>query len=114
MAVIGGDLWTANMVKVVVVDVSDDYLLMQPPLPSHCYPILAEVWLPRWNLQSTLSERTLVDGYLYDWHEAPKNGEEVWFVGVVDEFMLGPRDSMNTEPVCPAHFTVSMPNAQGL
>lgn len=84
MATLDGNLWEFNMVRLVVVDVSDDYRLMQPPMPSDFYPVLRETWLPRHNLTMRLPHETLVQGYLYDWHEA--SGEAgMWYVGVVAE-----------------------------
>lgn len=84
MAEIESNLWAYNLAKVVVVDVTDDYRLMQDPLPSICYPVIAEVWLPRYKLIDHLPDRPLVDGYLYDWHETPKDDAGEWVVGVVD------------------------------
>ncbi len=85
MATIGQDLWQYNLAKVIVVDVSDDYRLMQPPMPSDFYPVLTETWLPRHNLSTWLAQESLVNGYLYDWHESPHSEEEPWYVGVVDQ-----------------------------
>jgi hypothetical protein len=85
MAELGGNLWEYNMARVVVVDVSDDYRLMQPPMPSDFYPVLTEVWLPRHTLRNALPYETLVQGYLYDWHESPQNEFDTWYVGVVAE-----------------------------
>lgn len=83
MADICGDLWSFNLAKVVVVDVTDDYALMQPPLPTECYPVLREVMMPRHGLAGKLENATLVDGYLYDWHEGPPFEGGLWYVGVV-------------------------------
>ena len=69
--------------KVVVVDVTDDYALMQPPLPTECYPVLREFYLPRYGLSNKLSREDLIDGYLYDWHEGPDFEGGLWYVGVV-------------------------------
>ena len=88
MAVIDGNLWEFNLVRVVVVDVTDDYKLMKPPLPKDCYPILAELMVPRAMLLGRISDIRLVDGYLYDWHEKPGRENGVWYVGVVDQLML--------------------------
>src|SRR5437588_291864 len=85
MATIGQDLWQYNLAKVIVVDVSDDYRLLQPPMPSDFYPVLTETWLPRHNLSNWLAQESLVNGYLYDWHESPGPEEEPWYVGVVDQ-----------------------------
>lgn len=85
MAEIDGALWEFNLAKVVVIDVSDDYAFMQPPLPSDCYPILKEVLLPRYGLSSKLPREELVSGYLYDWHEQPCFEGGLWYVGVVKE-----------------------------
>lgn len=88
MAVLDGNLWEYNMAKVVVVDVTDDYRLMVPPLPTQCYPVLREVWVPQLLIQHQVSEFDFVDGYLYDWHESPSQDDGVWYVGVVDRQML--------------------------
>ena len=85
MAVIGGNLWELNLAKVVVVDVTDDYKLMQAPMPSDFYPVLTEVWLPTHNLTRLLPTASLMDGYLYDWHESPESEGGRWFVGVVQQ-----------------------------
>lgn len=85
MATIDGELWTWNLTKVIVVDVSDDYRLMQSPMPSDFYPVLTETWLPRYNLSRCLTSEDLVNGYLYDWHETPATDAEPWYVGVVDQ-----------------------------
>lgn len=85
MASTFGNLWEFNMVRVVVVDVTDDYELMQPPLPSDFYPVLHETLLPRHNLNFELPYADLVAGYLYDWHESPYDEGGCWYVGVVRE-----------------------------
>ncbi len=87
MAVLDGDLWEHNLARVVVVDVTDDYLLMKPPLPSECYPVLAALWVPRYLLQDRIAEISLVDGYLYDWHEASSTSGD-WYIGVVDRMLI--------------------------
>lgn len=87
MAVLDGDLWEHNLARVFVVDVTDDYLLMKPPLPSECYPVLASLWVPRYLLQNRIAEISLVDGYLYDWHEA-SGVDGPWYVGVVDQMLI--------------------------
>lgn len=84
MAEIHGSLWQFNLAKVVIVDVSDDYRLMQPPMPSDFYPVVCEMWLPKYNLTHQLSSMGLINGYLYDWHERPENECGDWYVGVVD------------------------------
>ncbi len=88
MARIDGSLWRYNLVKVVVIDVTEDYELMQPPLPSECYPVLRETLLPAFQLKSRLPDLTLVDGFLYDWHDAPRTTDEHWYVGVVHQDMV--------------------------
>jgi hypothetical protein len=80
-----GNLWEHNLCRVVIVDVSDDYRLMQPPMPSDCYPVLREVWLPTYGLSQALPAHPLVTGYLYDWHERPDQRNGCWYVGVVSE-----------------------------
>lgn len=84
MARLDGDLFQHNFVRVVVLDVSDDYKVMREPLPTCCYPVLSELWLPRFQLPTILPNQNLVSGYLYDWHEAD-NEANAWYVGVVDE-----------------------------
>lgn len=76
------------MVRVVVIDVSDDYRVMKPPLPSECYPVLTETWIPVYRLQERLPEIDFVSGYLYDWHEASRDENGVWYVGVVTDALL--------------------------
>lgn len=93
MAEIFGNLWEHNLCRVVVVDVSDDYRLMQPPMPSDFYPVLREVWLPRYLLSKKLSSASLVNGYLYDWHESGDGRCDCWYVGVVSEDLAQPSDS---------------------
>jgi hypothetical protein len=78
-------LWKHNLAKVVVVDVTDDYRLMQPPLPSDLYPVLKETYLPKYKLIDKLPAAELVHGYLYDWHESPDREDDCWYVGVVLE-----------------------------
>jgi hypothetical protein len=87
MADICGNLWEFNLVRVIVVDVTDDYRLMQPPMPSDFYPVITEKWLPRHNLSHLLSHDLLVHGYLYDWHETPDFEGGSWYVGMVHEDM---------------------------
>lgn len=88
MAELLGNLWEFNLCKIIVVDVTDDYRLMQPPMPSDFYPVLQEVWLPRHNLSQSLPDNSLVAGYLYDWHETPEKEGGHWYVGVVQEELL--------------------------
>ena len=83
MAMLNGDLWRANFAQVRIVDVSDDYLLMQPALPSDFYPVLGDCWLPKSRLGDLLPMAPLLEGYLYDWHESPPDGDGLWYVGVV-------------------------------
>ena len=85
MAEMIGNLWEFNLAKVVIVDVTDDYKLMQPPMPSDFYPVLLETWLPRHKLGNCLPDANLVQGYLYDWHETPSESSQPWYVGVVME-----------------------------
>ncbi len=85
MASLAGNLWEYNLAKVIVVDVTDDYRLMQPPLPSDFYPVLQEIWLPALNLADSLHRMNLISGYLYDWHERPEREQGDWYVGVVRE-----------------------------
>lgn len=84
MAEIDGILWEYNLVKVLIIDVSDDYRLMASPMPSEFYPVLQERWMPTHKLDRHLAKEDLMEGYLYDWHEkAPQAGGE-WYVGVVN------------------------------
>jgi hypothetical protein len=92
VAEIFGNLWEHNLCRIVVVDVSDDYRLMQPPMPSDYYPVLREVWLPRYLLSEKLSSASLVNGYLYDWHESGDGRSNCWYVGVVSEDLAQPTD----------------------
>ena len=85
MAEISGNLWEYNLAKVVVVDVSDDYRLMKSPMPSEFYPVVKELWLPTYQVGSSLPASSSQDGYLYDWHETPESFNEPWVVGVVQE-----------------------------
>lgn len=85
MAEISGNLWEYNLIKLVVVDVTDDYAFNQPPMPCDFYPVVAEVWRPVHKLPSVLPMETLVEGYLYDWHERPSDDHSPWYVGVVQE-----------------------------
>lgn len=84
-AELAGNLWEYNVCKVVIVDVTDDYRLMQPPMPSECYPVLKEVWLPTYGLKQSIPAHQFVNGYLYDWHEQPGEKVSCWYVGVVSE-----------------------------
>lgn len=84
------DLWHYNFCKVIFVDVTDDYLLMEAPLPSELYPVVKEVWLPRHKLWSQLKNPELLGGYLYDWHEAPNENRPCWTVGVVHHSLSAP------------------------
>ncbi len=76
------------MAKVVVVDVTDDYRFCQPTLPKDYYPVLAEMWVPRYRLSDDLCSLDFVSGYLYDWHESPEDDVGAWYVGVVDGTMV--------------------------
>lgn len=90
MAVMDGDLFNANFAQVRIVDVSDDYLLLQPPLPSDFYPVLEERWISRHKLTDRLPRAPLLDGYLYDWHESPEDENGLWYVGVARSGMSVP------------------------
>lgn len=90
MAQLAGCLWKLNLAKVIVVDVTDDYTLMQPPMPSDFYPVLSEMWLPRYRLGDHLPNSDLVTGYLYDWHETPDHEDGSWYVGVVSAALALP------------------------
>ncbi len=88
MADVGDGLWRYNFRRVVVVDVSDDYRFFHPPMPASMYPVLDDVLLPVHGLFKGLGDRSLVDGYLYDWHESPDRGSDPLYVGVVDRVLL--------------------------
>ena len=88
MAQMLGRLWELNLVKVVIVDVTDDYRLMQPPMPSDFYPVIREIWLPRFRLATHLASVDLVSGYLYDWHERPIDDKGHWYVGMVEAKLM--------------------------
>lgn len=92
MAEIAGNLWEYNLTRVIVVDVTDDYRLMCAPMPSDFYPVLRDAWIPSHELARALSQSELVEGYLYDWHEAPIEGGGSWYVGVVAEEMTSATD----------------------
>lgn len=83
MAQLDGNLWEFNLAKVVVVDVSDDYRLMQKPMPSEFYPVVAEHWVPAYNVDKEIATGSLNQGYAYDWHEGPQGETGAWYVGVV-------------------------------
>jgi hypothetical protein len=88
---IEADLWRFNVAKVTFVDVTEDYTTMLDPLPSACYPVVREVWLPRYRLTELLSDGKCLEGYLYDWHEPPDEARDEdphWYVGVVSEAAL--------------------------
>lgn len=101
MADIDGSLWSYNLVKVTVIDVSDDYRLMQPPMPSECYPVLSERWLPTYKFLEHLTSDSLASGYLYDWHETTGNQFGPWFVGVVERSLAMPQTS--AKEIAPSH-----------
>jgi hypothetical protein len=84
---IAGNLWDYNLTKVVVIDVSDDYRLMRSPMPSECYPVLKEVWVPTYQVDRA-APGIRVEGYLYDWHESPTEVYGTWYVGVVHSGLL--------------------------
>lgn len=84
VATLDGNLWEFNFAKVRIVDVSDDYRFMQPPMPSDFYPVLEELWMPAHDLDRLLARDDLHPGYLYDWHEGPHGGYGEWIVGVVN------------------------------
>ncbi|MBL8065278.1 MAG: hypothetical protein JNM34_05405 [Chthonomonadaceae bacterium] len=88
MALILPDLWKFNIVKLVILDVSDDYRYWQSPLPIDWYPVLRETWVTSGDLDQRLADLNLVDGYLYDWHLTPDQEGDPWYVGVVDRGLL--------------------------
>lgn len=88
IAKLDGELWQYNLAKVVVLDVTDDYKFMQPPLPAGFYPVLAEKWVLRSSLNTRKVTGDWIDGFLYDWHERPEKEDGDWYVGVVQEAML--------------------------
>lgn len=98
MAVLDGELWKHNFVRIRFVDVTDDYRLMQPPLPSDFYPVVMETWVPVFRLDEVLAEREWVNGYLYDWHESPFQDCDDWVVGLVQESLLDDPAFQNAGP----------------
>ncbi len=89
MATMDGELWKYNVAKITLVDVTEDYQTFLDPMPSDFYPVLEEVFLPKYRLIQRLLDKPLVSGYCYDWHEPPeKEGEEHWYVGVVSEKLV--------------------------
>ena len=88
MAELVGNLWKYNLTRIVVIDVSDDYRCMRAPMPSECYPVLKEVWLPTYQIIDDVAKKTSVDGYIYDWHESPAEAYGTWYVGVVHSGLL--------------------------
>lgn len=89
MAKLDGELWRYNVARITLVDVSGDYETLLDPMPSDFYPVVQEVYLPKYRLIHRLLDTPLVHGYCYDWHEAPeREGEEHWYVGVVSESLL--------------------------
>ena len=90
MGRIGDELWKYNLVRVTLVDVTEDYRTLLMPLPSRFYPVLSDVWLPTYKLTERLLKQPFVPGYCYDWHEISltAGAEEHWFVGVVSERLL--------------------------
>jgi len=87
-AIMDGPLWQHNLAKVVVLDVSDDYHLMQPPLPNECYPVLVETYVPRHRVLKHFNELHLVEGFLYDWHQSPDSEEDCWYIGMVNSELV--------------------------
>lgn len=81
------NLWHYNVAKVIIVDVTDDYLTLAEPLPTMFYPILKVLWLPAYQLPHHLLRRSLLSGYAYDRHEMipSEEGTEHWYVGVVNQ-----------------------------
>lgn len=88
MAILGDDLWSYNLARVILVDVTDDYRLSQDPLPLDCYPVLEEQFRPVYQLEEQLIGPDILPGFAYDWHVRPTDFSEPWFVAVVQrEFM---------------------------
>lgn len=83
-AQLDGSLTHFNIARVVVLDVTEDYLSMRHPLPTMCYPVVTEMWMPRINMPDRLANDRLLEGYLYDWHVTPETHEGIWYVGVVN------------------------------
>lgn len=83
MAIIEGNLWEHNLVRLIVLDVSSDYELMRDPMPPFCYPVLTERWVLSAELNKVLPQDGLVSGYLYDWHEAADQQDDAFYVGMV-------------------------------
>lgn len=87
-AELDGKLWEFNVARVLVVDVTDDYREASSPMPVDCYPVIAEVNLPKVSMPSLLMQGRFVDGFLYDWHQSPREETGTWYVGVVDRKAL--------------------------
>lgn len=87
-AQLDGNLWEFNVARVLVVDVTDDYRKMRSPMPVDCYPILAEVYIPRVAIPGMLLKGRFLDGFFYDWHQSPREETGTWYVGVVDSRVL--------------------------
>ncbi len=100
MAIVDGNLWEYNLVQVVVVDVTDDYVLMQTPLPPEYYPVVSELWMPRHALAQRLPCVDLGQGWLYDWHERPAAESGAWYVGAVQAALA--RDPLFGPPLATA------------
>lgn len=88
-AQLDGSLTPFNIARVVVLDVTEDYVSLRNPLPPLCYPVVTEMWLPRINMPEKLAADRLLEGYLYDWHVTPDTLEGIWYVGVVDADKAG-------------------------
>lgn len=92
MARLDGDLWRYNVARITFVDVTEDYRTLLDPMPSDFYPVVKDVYVPKYKLLERLMSSHFVGGYAYDWHEAPLPEEEPegehWFVGVVNEAAL--------------------------
>lgn len=85
---IEGNLWQYNLVRIVALDVTDDYRLPHGPVPMECYPVLAEKWVLASHIDAALADPSLVDGYLYDWHETPAEPSGPWYVGMVNRGVI--------------------------
>ena len=96
MAVLDGNLCDYNLCRVVFVDTSDDYRLMETPLPSDFYPVLKEIWVPRYSLLTQI-RNSQVGGYLYDWHEEPTPERSCWTVGMVESSLKNELCSLHGE-----------------
>lgn len=86
MANLDGQLWKYNLARITLVDVTEDYVNFLQPMPSDMYPVVSEVYLPKYKLLDRIIDENLLSGFYYDWHETGETEEDIeshWYVGVV-------------------------------